>query len=97
MIEKLRSVGVNVKAYDPVSMPESRRRIRDAITYCNDMYEVTQNADALFLITEWTEFRFPDWKKVSGKLKNKILFDGRNLYDKKELQTEGFTYYGVGL
>ncbi len=97
MIEKLRSQGVSVKAYDPVSMPESRRRIDDTIAYCNDIYEAANGVDALFLITEWTEFRFPDWKRVADKLSNKVLFDGRNLYDKKELQAEGFTYYGVGL
>ncbi|MDR1973622.1 MAG: UDP-glucose/GDP-mannose dehydrogenase family protein [Bacteroidales bacterium] len=97
MIEKLREAGVSVKAYDPVSMPESKRRIGDVITYCKDMYEVAENVDALFLITEWTEFRFPDWERVSSHIKNKVLFDGRNLYDKKELENDGFTYYGVGL
>lgn len=97
MIEKLREVGVNIKAYDPVSMPESKRRAGDAVTYCKDIYEAANNVDALFLITEWTEFRFPDWKRIATGLKNKVLFDGRNLYDKKELQDEGFVYYGVGL
>ncbi|MDR0618341.1 MAG: UDP-glucose/GDP-mannose dehydrogenase family protein [Bacteroidales bacterium] len=97
MIEKLRKAGVNIRAYDPVSMPESKRRIGNAITYCKDMYETAYKVDALFLITEWTEFRFPDWKKIASNLKNKVFFDGRNLYEKKELQQEGFTYYGVGL
>ena len=97
MIEKLRKAGVNIRAYDPVSMPESKRRTGNAITYCKDMYETAYKVDALFLITEWTEFRFPDWKKIASNLKNKVFFDGRNLYEKKELQQEGFTYYGVGL
>jgi UDPglucose 6-dehydrogenase len=97
MIERLREAGVDVRAYDPVAMPESKRRIGDVITYCKDMYEAAAQVDALFLITEWTEFRFPDWEKIASKLNNKVLFDGRNLYDKKELEQEGFTYYGVGL
>jgi UDPglucose 6-dehydrogenase len=97
MIEKLRQAGVNICAYDPVSMPESKRRIGNTVTYCKDMYEAAHKVDALFLITEWTEFRFPDWKRIASNLKNKVFFDGRNLYEKKELQKEGFTYYGVGL
>ncbi len=97
LIDKLIKEGCKVKAYDPVSMLETKRRIGDTIQYCNDIYETVKNADVLFLVTEWTEFRFPDWKKIKSQLNYPMIFDGRNLYEKDEIIKEGFYYEGVGI
>lgn len=97
LIDKLTNVGCKVKAYDPVAMHESNRRIGDKITYATDIYDAVNGADCLFLVTEWSEFRLPDWKKVKTLLKNPLVFDGRNIYDAKEMKTEGFTYFCIGL
>ncbi len=97
MIEELLGMGCKVRAYDPISMAECRRRIGDRIAYCHDIYEAVDGADVLFLVTEWTEFRFPEWERVKHYLSFPVLFDGRNLYDRDELRKEGFEYYGVGL
>lgn len=97
MVEEFVKAGCRVKAYDPVAMDECRRRIGDSITYCDDIYQVTEGVDALFLVTEWTEFRSPDWRKAGGAMRTRVLFDGRNLYDRQEVERAGFAYFGVGL
>ncbi len=97
IIEKLLEQGCRIKAYDPVAMDESRRRIGDAIEYCKDPYEAAIDADALILITEWTEFRYPNWTVIKKLLKTPVVFDGRNIYDPKEMKKLGFHYYGVGI
>ena len=97
MIEALLKAGCQIKAYDPVSMEECKRRIGNSIQYCGDMYEVVQDLDALFLVTEWTEFRSPDWKKVGGMMREKVLLDGRNIYDRQEMEQAGFKYFAVGM
>ncbi|MCH5244390.1 MAG: UDP-glucose/GDP-mannose dehydrogenase family protein [Lentimicrobiaceae bacterium] len=97
LIEKLLQEGCKVKAYDPISMDECKRRIGDSITYCKDIYETVAGADVLFLVTEWTEFRNPRWEQVKQSLKYPIVFDGRNLYDRKQLTESGFEYHGVGI
>ncbi len=96
IIQKLLDAGVNIKAYDPVAIDESKRRIGDVVEYTKDQYEAAQNADAILLVTEWNEFRNINFKKLSGIVKNKIMFDGRNIYDQQELENNGFTYYGIG-
>lgn len=97
LIEKLTQSGCSVRAYDPVSMQECKRRIGDKITYCKGPYETLQGADVLFLITEWTEFRNPDWNLVKKSLKYPIVFDGRNVCDRVKLAELGFEYFGVGV
>lgn len=97
MIDELLKGGCRVKAYDPVAMDECRRRIGDCIAYCDDMYQVVEGVDALFLVTEWTEFRSPDWRKVGAMMRTRALFDGRNLYDRPEVEQAGFAYFGIGL
>jgi UDPglucose 6-dehydrogenase len=88
--------GAKVKAYDPIAMAEAKTILGDRIAYSNNAYTALKNADALLLITEWREFRSPDWSKVKSGLKNSILFDGRNIYDSSDLRLKGFTYYGIG-
>jgi UDPglucose 6-dehydrogenase len=97
LIEKLLEAGCKVKAYDPVSMPETKRRIGDKITYGKDAYDTLDDADCLFLVTEWTEFRFPSWNVVKKLLKTPVVFDGRNIYDQTDLDVAGLKYIGIGI
>jgi UDPglucose 6-dehydrogenase len=97
LIEKILNAGGKVKAYDPVAMKEAKHMLGDKIEYCEDDYKALNNADALLLITEWPEFRTPDFDIMSKLLKNKVIFDGRNIYDKKEMQNLGYTYFGIGV
>ena len=96
VIDKLLKAGAAVRVYDPVAMDECRRRIGETVTYCTDMYDATVDADALVLITEWKVFRMPSWPVVRKAMKNPVLVDGRNIYDKQEMQREGFRYSAIG-
>jgi UDPglucose 6-dehydrogenase len=97
LIRQLLEQGVTVKAYDPVAMPEARHSLNDTITYCKDPYDTLIDADGLCLVTEWPEFRLPNFEVVSRLLKNKVIFDGRNIYDATELRLLGFDYFGIGI
>lgn len=98
IIEELRKLGATVKAYDPIAMNHAKEfYLGDTITYTKDAYEACDEADALLLVTEWSEFRIPNWKILAKLLKNKIVFDGRNIYDAEYLKQLGFEYYGIGL
>ena len=88
--------GAKITAYDPVAIDEAKIILGNKIAYSDNAYSALQDADALLLITEWREFRSPDWSKVKSELKNSILFDGRNIYDRSALKSKGFTYYGIG-
>jgi len=94
---KFLKAGCTVKAYDPEAMNETRRRIGDVIGYAKDPYEALIDADCLLLVTEWKEFRVPDLDLIKKLLKNPVIFDGRNIYDAKEMKAAGFDYYGIGL
>ncbi len=97
MVEQLKEAGAKVKAYDPIAMNEAKRRLGDEIELCADMYEATVGADALILLTQWKEFRVPAWKVLQKTMKeNPVLLDGRNIYDRKEAEQEGFIYYAIG-
>ena len=89
--------GAKIKVYDPVSMEEAKKDLGKSVDYCNSLYETVENADAVILITEWSEFRLPDWDLVGELINQKVIFDGRNLYDKKALAKRGFAYYGIGV
>ena len=94
--EMLMQAGAKVRAYDPVAMEEAKRDLGDRITYCPDEMEAVKGADALALITEWMEFRIPNWEKVGASLSHKVVFDGRNLYRREVLAEAGFDYFGIG-
>lgn len=96
VINLLLEAGCHIKAYDPIAMNECKRRLGDKITYCKDMYDATLDADALLLLTEWQEFRLPTWDVIKRVMKTPLLIDGRNIFDAKELNEAGFTYYGIG-
>ena len=95
LAEKFTSMGAKIFAYDPVAMDEAKRRLGDRITFCKSPYEATENAEALLLVTEWSEFRVLDYKLLE-KMKQKLIFDGRNIYDPAEVRKYGFQYFGIG-
>ena len=97
IINALLEAGASVKAYDPVAMEEAKHDLRDTITYAENEYDALDGADALLLITEWPEFRVPDFKEVEKLLNQKVIFDGRNIYDKADILAQGFAYYGIGI
>jgi UDPglucose 6-dehydrogenase len=88
--------GVHIRAYDPVAIKEAKHYLGDTITVCPSDMDAVQGADALALITEWAEFRTPNWEKVGGAMKTKVIFDGRNLYSGKIVVESGFDYFGIG-
>jgi len=96
IIDKLLKAGAKVVAYDPVAIEEGKRILGDKIRFAKDEYEACIDADALVLVTEWPEFRIPNFKVLERLLKNKLIFDGRNIYDPEELKEIGFTYYAIG-
>lgn len=96
VIEKLLAEGCKVQAFDPIAVSECKRRIGETITYSSDMYGATQNADALLVVTEWKEFRMPNWETILKGMKKPVIFDGRNIYDPNELENNGFEYFCIG-
>ena len=96
VIERLLEAGARVKAYDPIAMPEARRRLGETIEYARDMYQAAEGADALLLLTEWKQFRLPDWKRVRSLMNGCIVADGRNIYEPGELREEGFVHLRIG-
>ncbi len=96
IINKLLDRGASIKAYDPAAMQEAKKRFGSSIEYVNEPYEALVDADGLILITEWPEFRMPNLKVIGKLLNEKVIFDGRNIYDPVELRDLGFTYYGIG-
>lgn len=97
IINQLMALGAKVKTFDPVAMEEAKRDLGDTVTYTKDEYEALVDADALLLVTEWPEFRIPNFTVMSKLLKNKVIFDGRNIYDPEEVRSLGYIYYGIGL
>lgn len=93
----LLDAGALLRVYDPVAMEEAKQYLGDTIMYCEEEMEAVQGADALALITEWTEFRVPNWEKVGHAMKKKVVFDGRNLYRREIVSGAGFEYYGIGM
>ena len=95
LIDLLLKAGATVKVYDPVAMDECRRRIGDKVIYAHDMYDATDGADALMLVTEWKEFRMTNIEKLS-RMKGRLVLDGRNILDAEELRQAGFEYHCIG-
>lgn len=95
-IDLLIESGASVKAYDPEAMGNVKNILGDKITFCNDQYEALENADALLIATEWPVFRTPDFEKIGQLLNNKVIFDGRNLYEPQDMKEHGFNYISIG-
>lgn len=96
LIDLLRKAGVEVVVYDPVAMKECKRRIGDDVVYAKGQYEALDDADALVVITEWDDFRVPKFTYIEKRMKNKVIFDGRNLYEPTTMKEFGYTYYSIG-
>lgn len=96
IIDRLIKAGAKVNVYDPVAMDECKRRIGDVVVYCKDMYEAVIDADVLALITEWKQFRIPSWKVIKKAMRNVLVVDGRNIYDKRELEQEQIPLLSIG-
>ena len=96
LIDKLLKAGCRIRAYDPAAMQECKRRIGDSVYYACDMYDAVLDADALMLVTEWKEFRLPSWAVIRKTMAQQIVLDGRNIYDKKEMEELGFVYSCIG-
>ncbi|MBQ6725887.1 MAG: UDP-glucose/GDP-mannose dehydrogenase family protein [Bacteroidales bacterium] len=96
IIDKLLKAGCTVRVFDPIAMNECKRRIGDTVTYCNDIYEAVEGVDALIVVTEWKEFRLPEWNRLKNSMKRPVIFDGRNIYNPDELKTNGLEYFCIG-
>ena len=96
LIDKLLEAGCRVRAYDPAAVQGCKRRIGEKIYYACDMYDAVLDADVLMLVTEWKEFRLPSWAVIKKTMAQQIVLDGRNIYDKKEMEELGFVYHCIG-
>ncbi len=96
IIKSLLELGANVKAYDPVAMDEAKKIFGDKITYAKNQYEAAEGADALLVVTEWNEFRLPDFERMRKIMNERIIFDGRNIFDIDFVKGKGFVYYSIG-
>ena len=96
LIRQLLDEGAVVRAFDPVAMDECRRRIGNSIEYADNMYDALTDADALVVVTEWPEFKIPKFTYIERALKNKLIFDGRNIYNPEQMKEFGYEYYGIG-
>lgn len=96
LIEHLIKAGCTVKVYDPIAMPSAKSVVDDKVIFCRDMYDAALDSDALMLVTEWKEFRIPSLDVLHRTMRGKVILDGRNIYDKEEMEEHGFTYYKIG-
>ena len=96
VIDKLLADGATIRVFDPIAMDECKRRIGDTVTYCKNMYDAADGADVFALMTEWRQFRLPSWNVVQKVMNGKVVVDGRNIYDRQELEEMGFVYTRIG-
>jgi UDPglucose 6-dehydrogenase len=96
LIGKLLKEGAKVRAYDPAAMGEAKKLLGNKIIFAADPYEALKGTDAMVLMTEWSEFHLPDFRKMAGLMKGKVIFDGRNIYNPEEIKKLGFKYFGIG-
>lgn len=96
VIDKLLKDGATVRVFDPVAMDECKRRIGATVTYCKNMYDAADGADVFALMTEWRQFRMPSWNVIQKVMTGNVIVDGRNIYDRQELEEQGFVYTRIG-
>ncbi len=96
IIDALLHEGVTIRAYDPEAMAEAKRRLGKTVKFVDNNYDALKGADGLLVVTEWNEFRRPDFDRIKLLMKEPVIFDGRNVYDPKVMKEKGFTYYGIG-
>ena len=96
VIDKLLQAGASIRVFDPIAMDECKRRIGDSVTYCKNLYDAADGADVFALLTEWRQFRMPSWNVIRKVMNGNIIVDGRNIYDRQELENYGFIYTRIG-
>ncbi|MBR7029795.1 MAG: UDP-glucose/GDP-mannose dehydrogenase family protein [Prevotella sp.] len=96
VIDKLLADGATIRVFDPIAMDECKRRIGDVVTYCKNIYDVADGADVFALMTEWRQFRMPSWNVIKKVMTGNVVVDGRNIYDRAELESQGFIYSRIG-
>ena len=96
VIDKLLADGATIRVFDPIAMDECKRRIGDTVTYCKNMYDAADGADVFALMTEWRQFRLPSWNVIQKVMNGNVVVDGRNIYDRQELEEMGFVYTRIG-
>lgn len=96
LIKELLDAGYEARVYDPVAIDECKRRVGDSVYYAKDMYDAVYGADALVLVTEWKMFRLPSWMVVKNVMRRPLILDGRNIYNREEIESMGFEYEGIG-
>jgi UDPglucose 6-dehydrogenase len=96
MIERLLERGVRLRVHDPEAMPNVRQLHGDKLVYCDQPYDALDGTNALLIMTEWEEFRNPDFDTMKGRMQNPVIFDGRNLYEPQQMREAGFTYHSIG-
>lgn len=96
LIDALHACDCKIKVCDPIALEECRRRVGDKITYCHSLYETAKDCDAVILVTEWKEYRMIDWEHLRKIMKGNVIVDGRNIYNRKEVESHGLIYYGIG-
>lgn len=98
LIDQIIKAGANVRVYDPVAMEEAKKHhLGDTVVYAKDIYDATLDAEAILMVTEWNEFRLPTWDVIKRTMKKPVVFDGRNIYNKQEMNDSGFDYFGIGI
>ncbi|MDH6308475.1 UDPglucose 6-dehydrogenase [Dysgonomonas sp. PFB1-18] len=98
LIDKVIKAGAKVRVYDPVAMEEAKKHhLGDTVVYAKDIYDATLDADAILMVTEWNEFRLPTWEVIKKTMAKPVVFDGRNIYNKQEMNDAGFDYFGIGI
>ena len=96
VIDKLLKDGAIVRVFDPIAMDECKRRIGEIVIYCKNMYDAADGADVFALMTEWHQFRLPSWNVIKKVMAGNVIVDGRNIYDRQELEDFGFVYEKIG-
>jgi UDPglucose 6-dehydrogenase len=96
MIDALLQRGAKVQCYDPEAMPNVQRILGDSVVFAEKMYSALEGADFLVIATEWPEFRTPDFARIDGLLAEKVIFDGRNVFEMDTMRKHGYTYYSIG-
>lgn len=96
LIERLLAAGCRVRVFDPIAMDETRRRLGDRVEYCASKYDALEGADALMIVTEWKQFRLPNWARVAEVMKGGVVIDGRNIYERHEVEAAGLKYLRIG-
>ena len=96
LIDRLLAAGCRVRVFDPIAMDEVRRRLGDRVEYCASKYDALEGADALMIVTEWKQFRLPNWARVAEAMKGGVVIDGRNIYERHEVEAAGLKYLRIG-